>query len=171
MSLDKFKKPIEIARKVIDEKYTAYKMDSNARGSNMRKTVGLGTCHCCDYFLLEDQSVVLIEETQLPKTKEESENAVIKSEMQLKAYGSMLILCRLSMICDSAKKLVRDKKCKFWVIDSNADKLSDERYYDTQRKPLNQALTQVVGNVLLDDVKVLSAEAFKTWLSRNAPTP
>jgi len=171
MSLDNFKKPIELARKVIDERYIAYKMDSNVQEGNMRKAVGLGTCHCCDYFLLDDRSIILIEETSLPNLDDATENAEIKSEMQLKAYGSMLILCRLSMVYDSAKKLFRDRKCKFWVVDSNADKLSDERYYDAHRQPLNQALTQVIGTVLLDDVKVLSAEAFKIWLARHAPAP
>lgn len=167
MSLDKFKKPIEIAKKVVDKKYTAYKMDSTDKESDMRKTVGLGTCQCCDYFLPENQSVILIEETKLPKEIDKE----IKTEMQLKAYGSMLVFCRLSMKCASAKKLVRDKKYKFWVVDSSTDKLSDERYTDVQGKPLRQALTEVIGKKLLCDVGVLSAEAFKTWLSNNATTP
>ena len=91
MSLDKFKKPIEVAQEVVDEKYTAYKMDSTVKESDMRKTVGLGTCQCCDYFLPEDQSIILIEETRLPPEINEE----VETEMKLKAYGSMLVLCRL----------------------------------------------------------------------------
>lgn len=167
MSLDKFKKPIEVAKKVVNKKYTAYKMDSTDKASDMRKTVGLGTCQCCDYFLSENQFIILIEETKLPKEIDKE----IKTEMQLKAYGSMLVLCRLSMECASAKELVRNKKYKFWVVDSNTDKLSDERYTDVQSNPLKQALTRVIGRKLLCNVEVLSAEAFKVWLSNNAATP
>jgi len=89
MSLDNFKKPIELAREVIDERYIAYKMDSNVQEGNMRKAVGLGTCHCCDYFLLEDRSIILIEETSLPNLDDATENAEIKFP-QLRRFDAKL---------------------------------------------------------------------------------
>ena len=64
-SLEQFSEPIKIAGKSIGDKYRAYKMDSTYDINDMRKTVGLGTCHCCDYFLPKDDSVILIEETRL----------------------------------------------------------------------------------------------------------
>ena len=68
MSLDRFIVPIQVARKSLGEQYTAYIMDSTSEEKDMRKAVDLGTCHCCDYFLLREESIILIEETQLLKT-------------------------------------------------------------------------------------------------------
>ena len=66
-SLKQFLEPIKIADKTIGNKYKAYKMDSSCEKNDMRKMVGLGTCHCCDYFLSKDGFVILIEETRLLK--------------------------------------------------------------------------------------------------------
>ena len=35
---------------------------------DMRTHVGLGSCNCCDYFLIHEDKVVLVEETQLADT-------------------------------------------------------------------------------------------------------
>ena len=130
-SLDKFLEPIKVAGKSMGNKYKAYKMDSNVANNNMRKMVGLGTCHCCDYFLPNDNSITLIEETQLLKTvedireeydylndkdKKDVVNVRIREEIQLKAYGAMLVLCRLAAKCANAKQLFRDKKYHFWLV-------------------------------------------------------
>ena len=40
-------------------------MDGMCPEPNMRSTVGLGDCNCCDYFASKDNIIVLIEETQL----------------------------------------------------------------------------------------------------------
>ena len=160
-------------------KYKAYKMDSNVANNNMRKMVGLGTCHCCDYFLPNDNSITLIEETQLLKTvedireeydylndkdKKDVVNVRIREEIQLKAYGAMLVLCRLAAKCANAKQLFRDKKYHFWLVASNIN-LDDEKYFDNLKDSLRGKLTQVLGNTLLDEVVVLSSDTLKDKLS------
>lgn len=187
MSLDRFKKPIEIAREVIDEKYTAYKMDSTDKESDMRKAVGLGTCKCCDYFLPRNESIILIEETQLPKKVEEIReeyayledekkineivNDKITDDLHLKAYGAMLVLCRLSATCTSARELFDHKKYQFWLVASKIETPDEKMYFDNQKDTLKGDLTSVIGKILLEDVNVWSAEDLKIWLSNNATTP
>jgi len=197
MSLEQFRVPMQAAGKVIDAAYTAYKMDGNeSKGEkDMRKAAGLGACHCCDYFLLDDESVILIEETQLSKTvaqiKEkygylgeqdlkEIINNKITEEIQLKVYGAMLVLSRIMEKCDSAKELMQGKKTKFWLVASRADapaeeKPSDEEdralFLDNRDSDLKDRLSGSIGGALLVKASVLSVNTLKTWLARHAPTP
>jgi len=184
MSLDQFKKPIEIAREVIGEEYTAYKMDSTVEESDMRKAVGLGTCQCCDYFLPGNESVILIEETQLSKKVEtireeyaylENEKKInkivndkIRDRLQLKAYGAMLVLCRLSKIYPGARELIEGKTYQFWLVASKIDTPGEKRYFDNQKDTLKWDLSGTIGKILLEDVRIWSSEDLKIWLSDNA---
>lgn len=197
MSLEQFRVPIQAAGKVIDAAYTAYKMDGDEGGGekDMRKAAGLGACHCCDYFLLDDESVILIEETQLSKTvaqikekyaylneKDQKEiiNNKITEEIQLKVYGAMLVLSRIMEKCGSAKELMQGKKTKFWLVASRADapaeeKLSDEEdralFLDNRDSDLKDRLSGAIGGTLLVKVSVLSVNTLETWLARHASTP
>ena len=179
-SLDQFLEPIQVAGNPIGGGHTAYKMDGTGKNNNMRKMVDLGTCHCCDYFLSEDDSIILIEETRLlekvknirekydylnDKDKEKIVNHRIRDRMQLKAYGAMLILCRLAAKCASAKQLIQNKKCHFWLVASSIDSEDEKRFFDNLKDSLRGKLTQVLGRTLLDDVDVLSSETLEKRLS------
>ena len=144
-SLDKFLEPIKVAGKSIGNKYKAYKMDSTDAGKDMRKVVGLGECHCCDYFLQEGDSITLIEETQLlekmenikkkydylnDEDKDKVANNRIRERMQLKAYGAMLVLCRLAAKCDSVEQLIQGKKYHFWLVVSSINLADDKIFFD-----------------------------------------
>ena len=183
MSLNRFVEEIKIAKKPIGK---AYIMDSTRKKNNMRKTVDLGTCHCCDYFVVSAQSVILIEETRLLQTikrlrreyrdlsgkkRDAMVNKRIRDEMQLKAYGTMLVLCRLSMKCASARNLIQGRKCQFWLVASSIDTPGKMRYFDNLKDSLKNDLGRILSKILLDDVDVLSADTLKEWLSNNATTP
>ena len=103
-ALNKFLEPIEIAGKPLDKKFQAYRMDGQP---DMRKDAELGTCACCDYFVTNTDSIVLIEETELLKSiqgwKKEVEylndndqknfvDEKVKTENRLKVYGALLLL-------------------------------------------------------------------------------
>ena len=133
MPLSQFAEPIESAGGV----FKAYRMDSTTEGSNMRSAAGLGTCECCDYVTIgkDNQSVVLIEETDLESTiidfKEKYDylsdddqvdllyDKVLK-EHRLKLYGSMLVLCRLSSSRDEVKAFLPENEFQFWLVTTSA---------------------------------------------------
>ena len=110
---------------------------------DMRKTVGLGTCNCCDYLTIKDDTVVLIEETQLMEMiknlkseyqylseddKSKFVDKCILQENKLKVYGSMLVLCRLDTACNDAK-ILRKKRYDFWLVISGPYKKQDYRLF------------------------------------------
>ena len=178
--LDKFLEPIKVAGNSIGNKYKAYKMDNTDAGKDMRKVVGLGECHCCDYFLPKDKSITLIEETRLlekmknikkkydylnDKDKDKVANNRIRERMQLKAYGAMLVLCRLTAKCTEVKQLFQDKKYNFWLVASNIKSEDDKIFFDNLKDDLRQRLKQVLGKTLLDDVDVLSSDTLQDRLS------
>lgn len=180
-SLDRFLKPIEIAGSPLGAQYKAYKMDSTQKDNNMRKMVDLGTCHCCDYFFIEKGgSIILLEETRLLQKvegirqeydylntadKNKAVNNRIKQRMQLKAYGTMLVLCRLAAKYSSAKTIIEHKQYHFWVVASNINSTQEKRYFDSLRFSLRQALRAVLGKNLLTEVDVLSADDLKARFS------
>jgi len=169
-SLDDFRETIKIADAPIGGGHRAYKMDSTVAGRDMRDAVDLGTCHCCDYFMARGNSIVLIEETQLlgevddiraeyahlkefkGTALDEQVNNRIRDSMQLKAYGAMLVLCRLAQKCAAAKDLVRNKKYEFWLVASALNSPDDLRLFDNIKDSLNGLLKQVLGKKLLDNV-------------------
>ena len=182
-NLEQFLGVIKVADQPLSNGCTAYYMDGGKGAQekpDLRKHVGLGGCHCCDYFLSGKQSITLIEETRLSKTvdrlraeygyldetkRDEAVKNRIRDEMQLKAYGAMLVLCRLSMKCASAKNLIQGKKYQFWLVASSITTQDEERHFDYQKDSLKRDLTQVLGKTLLDEVDVLSADTLKERLS------
>ncbi len=179
-SLDQFLKPIEIAGNPLGDEYKAYKMDGTGKGHNMRDIVDLGTCHCCDYFLPKDDSIVLIEETQLlekvqgyrneyqylnDKDRDKIVNDLIRDRMQLKAYGSMLFLCRLVAKYPSSKNLIQNKKHHFWLVASSIKTEEEKRYFDNIKDSLQEKLKGAFGGTLLIGVEVFSSESLERELS------
>ena len=177
-SLDRFLEPIEIAEKAMAEGYRAYKMDRNKDG--MRHFVGLGECNCFDYFHLYGNSITLIEETRLKDSmehqrieyhylkSEEKEDFAFKrtrEEIRLKAYGSMLVLCRLTEKCHDVKKLFQNKKYCFWIVASDMN-AGDIKAFDNLRDDSLSMLRGALSEELVDTVELLSPEDLRNKLSQ-----
>lgn len=184
-SLDQFLKPIQIAGEPLRRERAAYKMDEPHSESGMRRFVGLGECNCCDYFLPQGNAIVLIEETQLSRSvthirkeysylddrdKDDLANRRIREEIRLKAYGSMLVLCRLTAKSPDAKAIVQGKKYAFWLVASSTS-TEDKRVFDNLKDDLLNMLKGALGKEILDNVEMLPSEALETRLLSNAPTP
>ncbi len=180
-SLNQFLEVIEVAKKPIKSKHKAYKMDSTDKNKHMRNIVGLGSCHCCDYFLPEGDAIILIEETQIIGTvrsikkkysylgKNDMKNFIyekLNEENQLKAYGSTLVLGRLAAKFGGVKNIIENKKIHFWLVASNISSSAEKRYFAYLKNSLRKVLTQVLGNILLDDVKVFSSQKLINELSQ-----
>ena len=187
-SLEKFVKPIQLTRIPLNAYYQAYHMDGNSPEPDMRKKAGLGSCNCCDYFLIsKNGAIVLIEKTQLicqlkdlreeycylkpAEHKEEFINKCIREENRLKVYGSMLVLCRLSVKYEDVKKLLRQNKYQFWLVVNGKDSPKDSRVFRNLRKPLLFDLRGVLTKEIVDDFKILSVTQFCTLYTQYATTP
>lgn len=129
----------EIAGISLPTNVIAYRMDMHRdQKGDMRqiKGIDLGSCSCCDYFIIRNNSVVLVETTRLQlkvqNTKEECNKMGIvekevekytikelRSEHAMKIYGSMLLLCRLSVLCPSIQNALKGKSYAVWIIDES----------------------------------------------------
>ena len=58
IDLEKFLEPIELAGTPLQDHH-AYRMDYKQSRPDMRLEVGLGTCNCCDYFMLSQDDTIL----------------------------------------------------------------------------------------------------------------
>lgn len=183
MDLKKFLQPITLARKPL-QNYQAYRMDDNSEQSNMRKDVGLEPCNCCDYFLISNGVVVLIEETQLLRdiknlqkeynylrgaTQKEFIDKKILQENRLKAYGSMLVLCRLASVCKEAKDLFGTKKYKFWLVVSDQYWPRNARFFRNWKGSFFGDLKNVLGKKIVADVEIVPSHVFVGKLPKQAP--
>ena len=157
-ALREFLELIEVAGEPLGKEHKAYRMDGEAPRPDMRRKADLGPCNCCDYFIFskEDDSVVLIEETQLIRQikhlkskfnylKDSDQIEFIKrsirEENKLKVYGSMLVLCRLASVC---KNLHQTKKYKFWLIASGIESEEDTILIDNLKDRLLNDLRTVI---------------------------
>ena len=154
---------------------------------DMRTEIGLGTCHCCDYFKVRTRDkkevVVLIEETRLVKTvenyKEEYDAMVdekkkgefwmrkVLDENILKIYGSLYALCHGAAKYKELSELVVGKKHDFWLVASDGDEyvaFAD----DLDEGQIRQELRGLLSKDLIGDVKLLTAGQLKSVLSEDA---
>lgn len=183
IALSKFLQPITLARKPL-QNHHAYLMDGISPQPDMRKDVGLGTCNCCDYFLISNGVVVLIEETQLLRgiknlqkeysylsgaTKKEFIDKKILQENRLKAYGSMLVLCRLATVCKEAKDLFGTKKYKFWLVVSDQYWPQNARFFHNWKGSFFGDLKNVLGKEIVADVEIIPSHVFVRKLPKQAP--
>ncbi len=186
--LEKFLEPIEIADQPLDgECNKAYRMDGvSAKKPDMRLDVGLGTCHCCDYFTIRGGDVILIEETQLRKTirnykeeydamipepqKEKFFNRRICNENTLKAYGSLLVLCRWSAKYKEISESIGGKQHNFWFVASDVETGNNEIALDSIADRLLQGLRSTLGKPLIGDVKILTPDQLKSMLVNKPST-
>ena len=189
IALSKFLQPIRLARKPL-QNHRAYRMDDTSEQSDIRKEVGLGTCNCCDYFLISNGTVVLIEETRLLQKIEDLKNEYnylrgtdqmdfikedIRRENWLKAYGSMLVLCRLVAVCKEARNLLGTKKYKFWLVVSDTNMTDAEEFeanmiFDHLKDNLYLDLKSLLSGKIVDDVEIVpSPDLFVRKLPKQAP--
>ena len=184
MDLSKFLQPITLAGESLPD-HRAYRMDDTSEHSDMRKDVGLEPCNCCDYFLISDGTVVLIEETQLLRQmknkkkeyhylsatdqKEFIEKKIILQENRLKAYGSMLVLCRLATVCKDAKDLLGTKKYKFWLVVSDRYWPQNARLFRNWKGRFFNDLKDILGKEIVDDVEIVPSHVFVGKLPTQSP--
>jgi len=157
--LHRFREPIKMAGISLGNEYQAYKMDCTEQGDDMRTAAGLGPCNCCDYFITQGDAAVLIEETKLiqgyKNLKEKHRDLpedirgkhvdrLIRTENRLKAYGSLLVLCRLAAVSHEVRLLLQMKKYKFWLVVSDASTHQDTRFLDDLKMQLKRELLSVL---------------------------
>lgn len=183
-TLADFLEPITVAGKPLAEGCKGYRMDGTSPRPDMRKTVGLGTCNCCDYLAIKDDTVVLIEETQLMEMvknlkseyqylSEDDKNKFVDKcilqENKLKVYGSMLVLCRLDAVYNDAK-ILRKKRYDFWLVVSDQYKKKNSRLFSNLKNRLLGYLRSSLGKMMIA-VEVIPADELAAKLAANASTP
>lgn len=187
--LDKYLEQIEVAGEPLKgEAFKAYRMDDGRNKPDMRKDVGLGTCHSCDYFKVrtrdQEEVVVLIEETRLMATvenyKEEYKAIVdekkkkelliqrVRDENILKVYGSLFTLCHGATKYPELSDLVAGKKRDFWLVASDSDDVDDAPADEYINEEIFENLQSMLHKDLIGEVKLLTAGQLKTVLSEDA---
>lgn len=184
--LDKYLEQIKVAGESLEgEAFEAYRMDGGRNKPDMRTDIGLGTCHCCDYFKIrirdQEEVVVLIEETRLNETvdnyKEEYKAIVdekkkkefliqrVRDENILKVYGSLFMLCHGRAKCPELSDLVAGKKHDFWLVASDSD---DDHGDDYINEEIFENLQSLLKKDLIGEVKLLTTGQLKSVLSNDA---
>ena len=184
--LNKYFAPITIAGEHLDN-FKAYKMDSTAAGSNMRKDVGLGTCNCCDYFQIKSGTIWLFEETDLTHqimdlthsadyellkkdVRSKLVERLILNENRLKVYGSMLVLCRFAAKYACVSEKLGNKPVEFLLIDSHVASDESVRFYDNIRARILNDLKSLLTSQVVANVEILNREMMRDKLSNQAVT-
>lgn len=186
--LDKYLEQIEVAGESLEGKaFKAYRMDGGRNKPDMRTDIGLGTCHCCDYFKIrirdQEEVVVLIEETQLMETlknyKEEYDTMVDEKKKKeflsrrvidaniLKVYGSLFTLCHGAAKYKELSDLVAGKKHDFWLVASDGDE-HDASADEDISKQISQDLQSMLHKDLIGEVELLTTSQLKSVLSNDA---
>ena len=162
--------------------YQAYRMDGTAVNRQMRIDAGLGTCSCCDYFILDNDSVVLIEVTQLNQTitklkkkysylndlhRKKIITKLIKQENRIKVYGSILVIYQLTSMCSDLANLLQNKSYKFWLVMTGKGKVNSEDYlfYEGLHANLKPALQGQLSPKLMKDVKIVPSQELPNILT------
>ena len=181
--LEEFLGGITVAGVPLTPQREAYRMDGTSPGPDMRKKAGLGDCNCCDYFTFgADNGVILIEETRLgdqikdlmkkysylDSTDQRNHvTTLILQENRLKAYGSLLVLCRLfSRETDGvAASISSDTKYSFWLVASVKEPADDVITVDHVKDRLVVELGSLLTKAVVDSVEVVPADALATKLA------
>lgn len=176
VKLASFLQKVEVAGCEVCPTCWAYKMDSTVEGSDMRASVGLGTCSCCDYFTFVDRTPVMIEETQLNRKIEQlkkefaqdiCEDRVeerisdhLKKENKLKVYGSLLVLWRLAMVIDDGQEAkALSRRANYWIVASGSSGGDDMIFFDRLRDVLKYDLRSALTGKVVGDVEIVPAKA------------
>lgn len=183
-ALDEFWEPIEIAGSPLANHW-AYRMDDGPGKPDMREHAGLGPCNCCDYFVTDSDSIILIEETKLLESIEGWQREVpylnetdqkkfvgekVKTENRLKVYGALLVLSRLTNKYDDIRNLIGEKKYSFWIVVSGLSTDDDKRYFDNVKDHLTKELRGTLSPAVIDKVKVFPSNLLEGELPVNKST-
>ncbi|MDD9820965.1 MAG: hypothetical protein OXR07_08835 [Nitrospira sp.] len=153
-------------------------------GHSLKHELRMDTFHCCDYiFVPDDNEVLLIEDSNLKSKRDDLEkktvssvgnresgpqlsDRLIRDEQLLKAYASLLLLCRLFAQDETATKKMQGKNIRFLFIINDADP-TDSHLFDYLENKIAPTLRPLVDKVLVRD-----KEGAKEKLSNYAsPTP
>ncbi len=184
--LAEFLEEVRAGGEPVNPALLAYRMDGTSPQSNMRARAGLGTCNCCDYFTFSGGTVVLIEETRLAAQIEDILRTLahlqdgernrhllrsLKRENRLKAYGSLLVLCRLGReLADQDEAAAVSGTADFWLAFSGDMDHDDARGFDHVRAELMDDLRSVLTPAVVQDVRIVPARELGTMLpSRPLP--
>ncbi len=143
----------------------------------------MDTFHCCDYiFVPDDNEVLLIEDSNLKSKRDDLEKKTISSvinlesvpqlsdrlirdEQLLKAYASLLLLCRLFAQDETATKKMQGKNIRFLFIINDADP-TDSQLFDYLENKIAPTLRPLVDKVLVRDKE----GAKEKWINYASPT-
>ncbi len=163
-SLEGFAGPLKIRKLVGEEGKTcefpakAYAVDKPAPGN--RKTLKgqyqMDNAHSCDYILINDSNVLLLEDSNLGEKKKELERKysgelsirIIGKEQLLKAYASLLLLCKIASSDRAARRMIKDKAVNFCVV-WNDVKLTDSRVFSQVKRQVEKPLKGIVSKVFV----------------------
>ena len=175
-----FLETIKIADELLDG-YKAYRMDGGAGRPDMRKDIELGGCHCCDYLIIREDTVILIEETRLMKTIENYQeeydamvqedeknkfyNRRIRDENILKVYGSLIVLLLWKAAHDTVSDLINGKRYNFWLVASDVETDNNEIAFDNMRDRLFQGLRSALKKSMFDDAEILTPSQLQSKLT------
>lgn len=175
-----FLEEIEISDRPLGDGYKAYRMDGGRQKPDMRAEIGLGTCHCCDYFKMQENVVILIDDTRLMETilkfKEEFDamiegekkgkflNRKICNENILKVYGSLIVLCYWMRKHADISNFIDEKKHDFWLIVSDVDNDDGRIAFDNLQDQLLSDLRTALKKDIIQDVQILTTRELKDKL-------
>ena len=178
MNLQRFWEQVELSGQPVLQNCYAYRMDGNP---HIGTKVGLGTCKCCDYFVTyEPDKVLLIEDGQLGhrikylkkkynfRKKEDRDDFVheeIIEEHLLKAYGSLLILCRLNLLHQTGKTLLQGRDYEFWVVSTDTNQAGQALLFENIKVHLRERLQNIFPSQLMCKVQVLTFQQFEARFS------
>ena len=164
------------AEKVHTLPVDAYRVDKPARedGPILRDKLEMGSFCCCDYIVVKENTVLLIEDTNLIQKRNDLERKclcfiqekedketfsvkIIKNENLLKAYGSLLLLYRLMSQSTEGEKLIQNKDIHFWLV-VNDGSSQDSRVFDNLRDTMQNSLRKLVANVAVHPLEKLEQE-------------
>ncbi|MDE0156753.1 MAG: hypothetical protein OXI88_10860 [Gammaproteobacteria bacterium] len=169
-SLDSFREQQNVSP---GKGFEAFRMDNTKKADvipDMRTYVGLGSCNCCDYFLIHENKVVLVEETQLADTIKTIEKKYsylaerhrqdftvdcVRQENYLKVFGALLVLWRLAAKCREASSLMQDKKHDFYLVITGMETEEARRMFDNLKDNLQKQLQSVLTPEVMDNVEVI----------------
>ncbi|CAJ2376793.1 MAG: hypothetical protein IBGAMO2_460002 [Arenicellales bacterium IbO2] len=192
-SLAQFLEEIKVANISIGKK--GYRMDGTGPNS-MRHHANLGSGNCCDYLIKNEESFVLIEETQLSGTIQKYKDAypdlsgkalldltvqLIRDENRLKVFFALLVLCRLEAKYPKFKQITHAKKRRVWGFKRTTHAKKFHVWLVVTIARSNMIVLQHVKNRLpgalggtigkdMESFEVVLGKSLKSKISAYAPT-
>ena len=174
MNISRFWEQVQLSGQPALKNCHAYRMDGNP---HMGTVLNMGTCSCCDYFTLYKlNKILLVEDGQIGRKikdlrnkynfrkNDDRDNFVreeIAKEHILKAYGSLLVLCRLSLLNQAGRNLIGNKRYEFWIVSTDTDQPGHALPFSHLKNFIKNRLKSVFSSSLVGDVHLLTFQDFK----------